>query len=142
MCQPAILKCTCDGFYDPRLVADARPVGGKTYLHRVLPYLCRDALALKDVSVDPLDPVTGQRLAYTPLESLEALVDVEGTRARAVAFNRSVTCGTGAFTKDWFVAKVVAGDLRYGVWVWVCVFMLVYMAGLVRRHRGWGPAVW
>ena len=93
-------------------MAGARLVDGKTHLHRVLPYLCRDALALTDVSVDPLDPVTGQRLAQTPLEALEAMVDVEGTRARAAAFNRSVACGTGGFTKDWFVAKVVAGDLR------------------------------
>ena len=48
---------------------------------------------LKETTVDPLDATTGERLAFTPLESLESMVDMHLTLERASNFNRTVECG-------------------------------------------------
>jgi len=104
VCNESPIRCGCEAFYDER-VRD-------NYLDRVLPFLCKDALVFKEAMVDPLDSVTGQRLSYTTLESLETMVDLQETRAKMRNFTRTINCDSGVFTKEWVLQRLVDGNLR------------------------------
>jgi hypothetical protein len=61
VCNLSPLKCSCEAFYDPRLMQDA-------HFDKVLPYLCRDVLVFKEESPDKLDPKSGERIQISTLE--------------------------------------------------------------------------
>jgi len=62
VCNLSPFQCSCEDFYDPRLMQDA-------HFDKVLPYLCRDVVVFKEESPDKLDPKSGERVQFSTLEA-------------------------------------------------------------------------
>jgi hypothetical protein len=114
VCGGSPVRCSCEGLYDERVLNRS--------FAKILPFLCAQHLVFLDGDAAGapdlvLDPVTGQRVSFTTNEQAGKMVDVEQTLARINAERsagqlRLTTCGSGAYSTDWFVDRVLSSELR------------------------------
>ena len=135
VCMSSPIRCTCEAFYDSAVL--------EANFAKIVPYLCKEVLVyLNKDSMDPanpppdlkgIDPVSGERNAFTVYDNAAQMIDKANTLAKIAqlrAENKLVTsdCDSGSYTKDWFIKeKVAKGDLSY--------MDLIMYAGYTRRTQ-------
>ena len=105
-CFPGPIRCACEAFYDPRVIAN------ETLVRAILPYLCQEVISFLDSSWVPLDS-NANVLNYTILEQAITFLNFTEVTSKMSQFSSRLNCDNGAYTKNAIVAKILAGTLTY-----------------------------